>query len=97
MTQTTLKTEPGMSVLRDHDQVYVPGLAVQSACPECGREHARNPGWEPLVVSDEDPDLLLVKFSCTCGTPSHDPPRPYQVVNWTVRLRVAVTVVLDEG
>jgi hypothetical protein len=94
MSQTTLRTEPGMSVLRDHALVYVPGLTVQSACPECGREHAKNPGWEPLTGSDEDPDVLLVKFSCTCGTPSHDPPRQYRVTDWTVRLRVTVAVAL---
>jgi hypothetical protein len=94
MSQTTLRTEPGMSVLRDHALVYVPGLTVRSTCPECGRVHVGNPGWEPLRVSDEDPDLLVVKFSCACGTPSYDPPRTYQVTEWTVRLRVTVAVAL---
>ena len=94
MSGTSLRCEPGMSVLRAHALVYVPGLTVRSTCPECGRVHVRNPGWEPLTPAGGDPDLLMVKFSCTCGTPSYDPPRAYQVTEWAVRMRVAVTVVL---
>lgn len=87
MTQTTLRCEPGMSVLRDRALVYVPGLTVRSTCPECGRVHVRNPGWEPLTPAAEDPDLLMVKFSCTCGTP----PR---VVDWIVNVHLTVTATL---
>ena len=97
MSKTTLKIEGNLSVLRAHERLmYVPGLTVKTTCPECGQAQEHGLGWRGGKVSDEDPGVILVDFQCMCGTPSRDPPRKYQITNWTVKVRVAVTAVLEQ-